>query len=189
MRYPVAEWKPSPNHSSRGNATVDLICIHQTDGGPSFEHAASHLCKPEAQVSAHFVIGRCGEVAQLVDTDYAAWHDSGRNKRSIGIEHVARTPGELNCKWDGLSKATKQALGAKSSDALDPGLLLTEEQLDASAALVAWLLKQLDLSIDSVVPHCSNPSSTHRDCGRDVADGGIWDWSDYRRRINAKLAD
>lgn len=56
--------------------------------------AIDWLCKPEAEVSAHYVIARDGTVTQLVPEDLRAWH-AGRgawggctdvNSASIGIE-------------------------------------------------------------------------------------------------------
>ena len=61
----------------------------------------------------------------------------------------------------------------------DPGFPLTAEQLRASAKLVGWLLRELGLPLEAVVPHCSSPTTTHHDCGRDQADGGIWPWEEY----------
>jgi N-acetylmuramoyl-L-alanine amidase len=56
--------------------------------------ALERLCAPEAEVSAHYLIGRDGTLWQLVEEDRRAWHAgtgtwAGRgdvNSRSIGIE-------------------------------------------------------------------------------------------------------
>lgn len=171
MRCPFATWTPSPNYSrGRSGASVDRIVIHHTDGQPRLDRAVEHLCNPSptgSPVSAHFLVGQAGEVVQLVDLDDTAWHCSGWNKRSVGVEHVARTPGE------------------HGKD--DPGLPLTAEQLASSARLVAWLLGQLGLSLGAVVPHCSSPVTTHKDCGLDVAVGGIWPWESFLRSVSADL--
>jgi len=173
--YFLAKWVPSPNFTPGRAAEIDRVVLHITDGGADVERAARHLCKTRAEyqaegrdrggVSAHFLVGQKGEVVQLVRIEDTAWHCSGWNARSVGIEHCARTPGELG--------------------AGDAGLQLTEAQLDASAALVRWLCRRLGLPCDAehVLPHCANPKTTHRDCGRDVVDGGIWPWEDYRRRL------
>lgn len=169
MRCPFATWVPSPNYNrGRSSVAVDRIVIHHTDGQPRLDRAVEHLCNPNptgSPVSAHFVIGQAGEIVQLVDIDNTAWHCSGWNKQSVGIEHVARTPGELGHD--------------------DPGLPLTVAQLASSARLVRWLLAQMGLSLDSVVPHCSSPVTTHRDCGRADRDGGIWPWVQYRKLVIA----
>lgn len=161
--YPTAAWAPSPNYSRGRREPVSLIVIHITDGQPRTDRCIARLQQSKTAASPHFVVGRDGEVVQLVSIGDRAWHDSGRNGISVGIEHVARTHGEL------------------SPD--DAGLPLTDAQLAASAALVAHILGRLKLGIAAVVPHCSNPASSHRDCGRDVADGGIWPWDRYRQMI------
>lgn len=144
---------------------IDKIVYHITDGQPRLDRAVEHLQRADGdhRVSAHFLVGRGGEIVQLVDVDDTAWHCSGWNKRSVGIEHIARQPGEL------------------SHD--DHGLPLTPTQLASSARLVAWLLRELGLGVVAVVPHCSSPATTHRDCGLDVTSGGIWPWADYRSSI------
>lgn len=61
---------------------------------PSAEAALERLCDAQAQVSAHYLIGRDGTVWQLVDEAMRAWHAGAGewggfddiNSRSIGIE-------------------------------------------------------------------------------------------------------
>lgn len=173
--YPLAQWLPSPNFTRGRSKPVDAVVIHHTDGQPRLERAVKHLQKTRADylaegrdrgpVSAHFLVGQAGEVVQLVRLEDTAWHASGVNACTVGIEHIARTPGELG------------------KD--DPGLPLTATQLDASAALVRWLCRRFALPVDSrhIVPHCRVVGTTHLDCGRDVAEGGIWDWRGYFRRL------
>lgn len=170
-RYPDAIWTPSPNYSKGRVGVVDRVVLHQTDGQPLLHRCVEHLCNADSEhhVSAHFVVGQLGEVVQLVDLDDTAWHCSGWNAHSFGIEHVARTPRELNAK--------------------DVGLPLTAVQLEASARLVKWLLGEFKLSVGAVVPHCSSPTTTHKDCGRADVDGGIWPWTWYISRIERKDAD
>lgn len=70
-----------------------LVVIHYTAMN-SAEDAICRLCAAEHQVSAHYVIGREGDVSQLVAEDRRAWHaGAGRwgritdvNSHSIGIE-------------------------------------------------------------------------------------------------------
>lgn len=85
---------PSPNHGPRrAGATPDLVVLHYTDMGSS-EAALARLRDPASEVSAHYLIGRCGTLWHLVDESRRAWHAgagswAGRtdvNSRSIGIE-------------------------------------------------------------------------------------------------------
>lgn len=160
-RCPFAEWHGSPNFTRGRSSAVDRLVIHITDGQPLLYRAIEHLCKPSSRVSAHFLVGQAGEVMQLVELDDTAWHARGMNGRSVGIEHIARTPGELGPD--------------------DPGLPLTAPQLAASARLLRWLSSQLQLPLDAqhVIPHHLVEGTTHRDCGRSILDGGIWPWEQY----------
>lgn len=85
---------PSPNFGPRrGGVRPDLVVLHYTQM-PSAASALKRLCAPEAEVSAHYLIGADGTVWQLVDEAMRAWHAGagdwrGRadvNSRSIGIE-------------------------------------------------------------------------------------------------------
>ena len=85
---------PSPNCGERrGGARPDLVVIHYT-AMASLAEARARLCDPAHEVSAHWLIGRDGQVEQLVDEALRAWHAGAGawgvvtdvNSRSIGIE-------------------------------------------------------------------------------------------------------
>lgn len=85
---------PSHNFEVRPNGiSPDLIILHYTDL-PSVEEALHRLCDPEFKVSAHYLISKEGQIYQLVDPTYRAWHagvswwqgEKDINSRSIGIE-------------------------------------------------------------------------------------------------------
>ena len=103
--------QPSPNFGPRpSGAAVDLIVVHSISlppgqyGGPEIEQLFTNQLDWSAhpyfeqirglEVSAHFVIRRCGEVVQFVSVLDRAWH-AGRsswqgkdncNDYSVGIE-------------------------------------------------------------------------------------------------------
>ena len=91
-RNSLAEWMPSPNFNAR---RPQLVVIHHT-AGKSFEYSLKQLKTHNdgGPVSAHYLIGRDGRIAQLVSDDYRAWHaGTGTwgpyrdiNGLSIGIE-------------------------------------------------------------------------------------------------------
>lgn len=92
MTAPV--WHPSPNCGPRRDGLrPELVVLHYTQM-PSAASALKRLCLPEAEVSAHYLIGSDGTVWQMVDEGLRAWHAGagewrGRgdvNSRSIGIE-------------------------------------------------------------------------------------------------------
>ncbi len=181
--YPGAVWAQSPNHSSRKGAAVNKVVIHITDGSPSLSGCVERFQRPETKASPHFVVGRGGEVVQLVELSRAAWHASGWNRESVGIEHVARTPGELKG-WAKLPRATRLKLVEDAADAdseSDPGLMPTEAQIAASVVLVKWLCAKLGLPMDRehIRGHYECPGTSHEDCGRGEAAGGIWPWARF----------
>ena len=71
----------------------DMIILHYT-AGTSALSSAQFLIKREVKASAHLIIGRDGQVIQLVPFNIEAWHAgkssykgrSGLNHYSIGIE-------------------------------------------------------------------------------------------------------
>jgi len=69
------------------------VVLHYT-AMRSADAALARLCDPQAEVSSHYLIGRCGKVWQLVEEAQRAWHAGAGawagvedvNSRSIGIE-------------------------------------------------------------------------------------------------------
>ncbi len=85
---------PSPNFGAR-RLGVDMLVLHYT-GMDTAEAAIDLLRRPEAEVSAHYVVLEDGGILQMVPEAARAWH-AGRsrwegiadtNSRSIGIEIV-----------------------------------------------------------------------------------------------------
>ena len=101
-------YKESPNTSGKFDANLpDTIVIHFT-AGSSAQSSAKWLCNPQAKASAHVVVGKKGEIIQLVPFDTIAWHAGksswdnrvGLNKYSIGIE--IDNPGRLEKRQNGF---------------------------------------------------------------------------------------
>jgi N-acetylmuramoyl-L-alanine amidase len=92
-------WQSSPLASVRvaspnwGERRFSLIVLHHT-GESSFSRALSTLTDPKSGVSAHYLISRSGDIAQLVDERDRAWHAGAShwgpiddvNSVSLGIE-------------------------------------------------------------------------------------------------------
>lgn len=86
-------FEKSPNQSSP-MSPIYLI-MHYT-AGPTLDGAVEWFKKAEAKASAHLVIGRDGEIVQMVPFNKKAWHAGksvwgnldGMNQYSIGIELV-----------------------------------------------------------------------------------------------------
>lgn len=81
----------SPNKN--GELKPKYLVMHYA-ASSSFQGAVNSLINPAVKVSAHLVIGRDGEIAQLVPFNRVAWHAgasaweglSGLNRHTIGIE-------------------------------------------------------------------------------------------------------
>lgn len=123
----------SPNHGSRKGAVVDTVLLHGTGGG-TFESNRLWLLAPSSGVSAHYLVGRAGEIAKLVPVQKAAWH-AGRsthpkpiagvsvNQRSVGIELVH--PNAASVPWPEVQlEALQWLLG----------------ELRAAVPTITWLL-------------------------------------------------
>lgn len=85
-------FQASPNRSRR-KGDVKYIVLHHTGPG-SFNGIVNWLCNKDAKASAHYVIGTGGQLKQLVNTTWEAWHAGVawwdgvkiNNHHSIGIE-------------------------------------------------------------------------------------------------------
>ena len=141
---------PGNYHASSSPRTINEIVIHITDGGRNINGTIAWFKDPAAKVSAHYVVGLDGEVVQMVAHNDVAWHAHHANGHSIGIEHVA-------------SRAR--------------GIMPTEAEYCASAALVSWLCQTLGIPADRqhIQGHSeADPSTTHTDCPNSV-----WNWDYY----------
>ena len=145
----------------RRGAVIDRIVIHITAGGPKIDGTIGWFQNPEAKVSAHYVVGRDGEVVQMVHDADTAYHASSANSRSIGIEHNANKPYKLN-KRD-----------------LPP----TEPQYAASAKLVAWLCATHGVPVDRehIVGHQEASPKDNHDCP-----SNYWHWDHYMDLVRAE---
>ncbi len=152
----------------RRGAVIDRIVIHITAGGPRINGTIAWFQDgerrdPETGVqagpsSAHYIVGRDGEVVQMVRNADTAYHASSANSRSIGIEHNANKPYRLNRR----------------------DLPPTMEQYQASAHLVAWLAAQYSIPLDRthIVGHIEATPSDNHDCP-----SSYWDWDTYMQCV------
>ncbi|WP_084657657.1 N-acetylmuramoyl-L-alanine amidase [Natronohydrobacter thiooxidans] len=89
-------WHPSPNFGPRRAGLIPSIVVLHYTGMRGAADALDRLCDPSAEVSAHYMIGSCGTLWQLVAEEMRAWHAGAGawqgaadvNSRSIGIELV-----------------------------------------------------------------------------------------------------
>lgn len=131
---PDVTWVPSPNYGER-NASIDSIVLHYTNG--SLKASLQHLCDPQTQVSAHYVIDRDGRIYQLVEVCNKAWHAKKiMNSRSIvGIEYVAA-----------------------------PHQPMSSAQEQSSIRLIRWLMGRYAISPSNIFGHRFTPMNDNTDC-------------------------
>lgn len=158
-------YAPSPNIG--GTIKPTLLVMHYT-GSSSMAGAVSWLRNPAAKASAHVVIGRNGEIQQLVPFNVKAWHAgvsrwhgvANCNDYSIGIELV--NAGLLTTRSDGtyaeaLSGHTVAktdvvlAAHATTPNVIRPWHSYTEKQLAAATAVAAAICAEY--KIKTIVGH------------------------------------
>jgi hypothetical protein len=83
-RWPEAEWRgPTPNQNL-GHVECRGLVVHIASG--FYDGTISWEKNPAADVSSHFVVGRDGRLAQLVDTDNTAWTQIDGNGHWLSVE-------------------------------------------------------------------------------------------------------
>jgi N-acetyl-anhydromuramyl-L-alanine amidase AmpD len=99
---PRSQFAAQTNYTEaeRSESAIRFIVIHVSEG--SFLGTVSWLRDPKAHSSANFVVGREGQVQQLVPLHDIAWHAGNwaYNVRSVGIENEGFTDNP-----DGFTKA------------------------------------------------------------------------------------
>lgn len=69
------------------------LVVHIAEG--YFEGTISWQLNPSSNVSSHFIVGRNGSIAQMVDTDVKAWTQSAGNGKWLSVENEGFTPNPL----------------------------------------------------------------------------------------------
>ncbi len=169
---PSIVWKgPTVNRDlGRAGQPIDLIVIHYTANG-SAAGAIAWFKKPSAEVSAHYVIDRGGEIFQLVRDGDAAWHagqgsipglsdaENARrrrrnseirpNQRGIGIEIVnwgllQKRDGTFfnwTSNWTGVHHGNVVSAGGRHWEPF------TEPQYESLIELVSYLCDKHDVPV------------------------------------------
>lgn len=106
ITLPKLHWIASPNFDAHRSVPIDLIVIHDTQGG--YSGAISWFAQAKSKVSAHFVLREDGvEAVQMVHLDNKAWHCKAFNSRSIGLEIAGfAEKGFGDAEWQGAANIT-----------------------------------------------------------------------------------
>lgn len=141
--YPPAAWRPAARDnytdSSREKSyDINKVIIHVAQG--SYASTIRWFKNSGADVSAHYVVSRSGNISQCVRNKNIAWHAGNwrYNCHSIGIEHAGYVSGYF-----------------------------TRAMYRASARLTAWNCKKHRIPIDRthIIGHYQVPGSDHTDPG------------------------
>jgi N-acetylmuramoyl-L-alanine amidase len=162
---PAVTWVPALHMDPRPpGARVRYIIIHDTEtpGVSEARVIARHFRNPRAEVSAHFIIGKRGEVVQCVPETWRAWHAGESylegadhlNDESVGIELVNAQTGH------------------------DP---FPDAQLDSLERLLSHLMVKHGVTWTHVLGH--RQVTLKPDVKRDPADNFPWN------RVAARVAD
>lgn len=159
--YPVDQtlWKELKKKHDKtygqSGGQLDTIIMHYT-AGRNASSSAKYLARQDVKASAHLVIGRGGEIIQLVPFNKISWHAgkssyggrSGYNKYSIGIELDNAGPltkvGTKYQSWFGSSYQEDQVLQAVHRNESQSRYwhTYTEKQLEVTTAIVEAIVAQ-----------------------------------------------
>ena len=112
---------PSPNFNARvpAHVNVDVIVLHSTCTSTNDIGETVRLFQnPASKVSSHYVVGKDGQVVQMVSEENRAWHAGvcqwqGRtdiNSCSVGIEMVHRDQDDSDTWPDAQMEAVAQLI-------------------------------------------------------------------------------
>ena len=117
--------------------------------------AIERLCDPEAEVSAHYVIAKTGEITQLVPEVMRAWHAGA---------------GE----WAGRGDVNSRSIGIElDNDGASP---FPEPQMQALETLLQDVMSRRAIAPDGVIGHSDMA------LGRKVDPGTRFDWQRLERQ-------
>lgn len=148
----LAAWHgPTPNRNTGKQVEVRGVVIHIADGfyGGTIEWQKN----PAAEVSSHFIVGRTGTIAQMVDTADKAWTQRSGNGHWISIE------------FEGFSTSAALHKTHPGWERLDP------RQIESAAKLFARVCRTYGVPVQN----CTSPSGKglgHHSMG---AESGV-DW-------------
>lgn len=131
---PNIRWVGSPNFNNRRRPDdITAIVIHST-ANSSLERVVEWFNNPSAQVSAHYTIGKDGQIVQHVQDMHRAWH-AGRSA------------------WRGRDGCNDYTLGIELVNLNDGADPYPETQHHANVALCAYLCKKYGVKPDDIMGH------------------------------------
>jgi hypothetical protein len=178
--YPAASWRPAyPGHWYTSGNGRHFVVIHDMEG--YYLSTISYFQRSNTQASAHYCINglkdnasdaHAGEITQMVEERFYAWHARCLNTWSVGIEHEGFVD---NPAW------------------------YTEEQYQASADLTRYLCDKYGIPKDRfhIVGHgewqnpvwrawmATNFPSIDPTCNNHTDPGPNWAWNHYMQLVTS----
>ena len=172
--YPGAIWRPSPNKSSRGGSSVNLVIIHTCEG--AYAGCWGWLKNSASGVSAHYVVKENGsEITQLVNESEKAWHIAATYKPSLNGGTLSNKSGVST---NNFSVGIEHA-GFASQTSFQSG------QIEASAKLTCAITKNNNIPRDRnhILGHGQLQPNNRVDPGPN------WPWAHYIDRVKSYCGD
>jgi N-acetyl-anhydromuramyl-L-alanine amidase AmpD len=151
---------PSSKHGRNGFKPVAIV-HHICEG--SLTGTDSWFSSPQSKASAHFCIGKNGEIHQYVDVNDAAWANGLMQDIDTSISWLAK------CWNDNMNpNLVTVSIEFEGKHSEDPtGFYhFTEEQIRACIALDAWLCETLNItpSKETIIGHFQIDGVTRANC-------------------------
>lgn len=165
MFTPPATWqsRPSLNYNVRPPKTRITGIVLHADASSTVAASLDWCRRPESKVSYHVLIGRRGDVYQLVPMERRAWH-CGRSS------------------WDGVSDCNDYTVGvclSNRNDGVEPYPLA---QLQAAATACAALCQHFQIPVTRITSHAEVATPK----GRKTDPKGL-DLAEFQRMVTARI--
>lgn len=155
---------PSSNFNRRYSA-IDMIILHYT-GMKTAQESLDKLCNPTSNVSAHYLIFENGDIYNLVEEEFRAWH--------AGISS-----------WQGRDDVNSRSIGIEIAN---PGhefdyIPFKEEQIRSVITLCQDIMERYQIKPQNVLAHSDVAPMRKKDPGeffpwKKLANNGIGLWTD-----------
>ncbi|MGV2433126.1 MAG UNVERIFIED_CONTAM: N-acetylmuramoyl-L-alanine amidase [Rickettsiaceae bacterium] len=123
--------KKSPNFAiDEKNRTISHIILHYTQ--MESDAALERLCSEEAGVSSHYFIHKNGDIYNLVEDKYIAWH--------AGVSY-----------WKGLDKLNNHSIGIEIDNLGNEKF--TDIQIDSVINLCKMLQSKYNIPSENIIGH------------------------------------
>lgn len=158
VRNPLAQWVPSPNHNARSPV---IIVLHHTEQD-SVQESLDTLRSANSggKVSSHYLVGRDGDLYQLVADSERAWHAGGG-------------------RWGAITDLNSASLGIEIDNNGDSPF--TQPQIDTLLRLLGDLCTRYNIPRNQIIGHADLAPTRKADPSRffpwqQLADAGFGIW-------------